>query len=136
MGEDLRALANRYVQLSDDLEQVRRSILKALRPTGNGAIESNDSPFAQPARSSSSGMKKARSSNRSSAGSSQHPNAKKADEAAAQIVALLRSKPGMRAAEIARETASRPNTTVQRLERMRERGQVQRDDQGAYAASA
>jgi hypothetical protein len=120
---DLVELARKYVTLSDSLEAVRSEIKRAVL---NGGGEKPEIPFSRPARPSS-GSKPAKPS--------KHPNALAAAEAEAKIVALLRSTPGMRPVEIAKAMAARPNTILQRLQRMQERGQVERDAQGVYAAS-
>jgi hypothetical protein len=129
MAEGLVDLARRYVALSDELETVRGEI-KRVMLNGGGApepgVKAKPNP-TKPARPAG-GSKPTKSAR-------MHPNAKLAAEAEAKIIALLRMTPGMRPSEIAKQMAARPNTTVQRLERMRERGEVQRDDQGAYAAS-
>ena len=130
MAEGLVDLARRYVALSDELETVRGEIRRVML-NGAGAPEPGVKAKPNPTRParSSGGSKPTKSAR-------MHPNAKAAAEAEAEIIALLRTTPGMRPSEIAKQMAARPNTTVQRLERMRERGEVQRDDHGAYAALA
>jgi hypothetical protein len=83
MSGDLRVLAEKYVTLTGEIEDVRRAMLACLT---NGAGDTPDAPFAQPARSP---------------GGSQHPNAIAAKEAEAQIIGLLRATPGLRTVEIA-----------------------------------
>ncbi len=58
-----------------------------------------------------------------------------AAEAEARIIDLLRSTPGMKTTEIARATQSKTNTTVERLKRLRERGQVAGGGAEGFTAS-
>jgi hypothetical protein len=130
MSGDLVQLAERYVHLSGELSGIRDA-MKRLLLNGGAAPAPEAKLKPNPTSAKRPGVKGSQRQARSS-----HPNALLAAEAEARIIALLRSTPGMRPSEIARQMAARPNTTVQRLERMRERGEVQRDDQGAYAALA
>ena len=110
---DLRALAEEYVALTGQIEEVRRAMLAFLT---NGT----DPNPTRPARSS---------------GGSQHPNAKAAKAAEERILELLKTRP-MRMAEIAAEMQARPSTTSERLRRLRQRGLAGPVDGGAWAASA
>jgi DNA-binding IclR family transcriptional regulator len=65
-----------------------------------------------------------------------HPKDAAAVEMDQRVIDLLRSQPGLKTAAIAEKTGSKTSTTVERLKRLQSRGQVQRDDQGAYAAIA
>jgi hypothetical protein len=47
-----------------------------------------------------------------------------AQEAEAKIVELLRERPGLGTAAIARSTAAKVNTTAERLKRLRAKGEV------------
>ncbi len=99
---DLRALAEQYVRLSSEIEGVRQAMLASLT---NGAGESR--PFIPPSRETG--------------GSQARRDAAAAEEA--KIVALIRERP-MRTSEIARAMAAAGSTTIQRLRRLRERGQI------------
>jgi hypothetical protein len=115
-GAGLVELARRYVACADELEGLREQIKLAV-------VNGEGPPFVKPARAS---------------GGSQpnHPNAVKAAEAEAAILELIRSRPGQSSAELARATDTKPNTMVQRLDRMRGRGEVSRGDGGGWQASA
>jgi Mn-dependent DtxR family transcriptional regulator len=69
---------------------------------------------------------------------SSHPNAILAQEAEAKIIELIKATPGLRKTEIAKEMDSKVNTTTQRLQRMRDRGLIERVDgkEGGWTASA
>ena len=67
---------------------------------------------------------------------SQHPNAILAQQAESQIIELIKTTPGLKTTEIAKETGSKVNTTTQRLARMRERGLITRGDGGSGWAAA
>jgi hypothetical protein len=64
----------------------------------------------------------------------QHPNARKAERAEARIVALLKEK-AMGPAEIVKTASSRPSTTNERLRRMKEKGLIERGEDG-WSATA
>jgi DNA-binding transcriptional ArsR family regulator len=113
--EDLRTLAETYVALTGQIEEVRRAMLACLT---NGA----DPNPMHPARLSSGSQ-------------SNHPNAAKAAEAEEKIIALLRERP-MKAVEITAATESRQSTTSERLRRLRQRGLVTLGGGGAWAATA
>jgi hypothetical protein len=112
---DLVELARRYVSLSDELEAVRGEIKLAVLNGGAGAHPTRPT---QPARS---------------AGGS-HPNAILAQEAEAKIVELLRSTPGLGTTQIANETGSKVNTVTQRLQRLKDRGLIERLDGSGWGA--
>jgi Winged helix-turn-helix DNA-binding len=118
---ELVTLAADFVRLSSEIEDVRRRMLSAL---SNGA---GAEPPVRPTPAARSGVKKGPQP--------KHPKVAEAAKAEAEIISLLRSTPGLKSAEIAKQTKAKRNTTSQRLERMMARGQVQRGDQGAYAAS-
>jgi hypothetical protein len=99
---DLVELARRYVSLSDQLESVRGEIAKAVL---NGA---GPNP-TQPARAS---------------GGSQAQKMAMAAAEEAKIAELIKTTPGMRTSQIAKQTHSKANTVTQRLQRMRDRGEI------------
>jgi hypothetical protein len=101
MGHDLRSLAETYVRLETELEDVRRAMLAALT---NGAAPANPTPR--------SGSKP---------GSDRFREAAEAED---RIVTLLRNQPGLKTAEIAKETAGKLNTVTERLKRLRTKGMV------------
>jgi hypothetical protein len=114
---DLVELARRYVALSDQLEAVRGEIARAVL---NGPGGEPVRPI-QPARS---------------AGGGQHPNAIAAAEAEREIVELLRATPGMGTTAIAKATGSKASTTIERLRRLKARGQVQGGGDDGWQAVA
>jgi DNA invertase Pin-like site-specific DNA recombinase len=118
MSGDLRALAAEYVALQDKVETVRRSMLACLR---NGAGGEPVRP-TQPARVSGGSE-------------SRHPNAKAGRQAEARILELLKERP-MRTAEIATATGSGSTTVIQRLNRMKSRGEVQGGGNAGWQAAA
>jgi hypothetical protein len=113
---DLRALAEKYVVLTGQIEEVRSAMLVCL--TANGA----DANPHQPARRPGGGQ------------ATQHPKALAAQEVEAKILDLLRARP-MRLAEIVTAMEARQSTTSERLRRLRQRGLVALVDGGAWAAS-
>jgi DNA-binding NtrC family response regulator len=117
---DLRALAERYVTLTGEVEDVRRAMLACLT---NGAGES---PVVRPTS--------ARSKPGEKGSRSKHPNAQLAAEAEGQILDLLKTRP-MRMAEIASEMGAKQTTTTERLRRLRERGQIVPADGGGWAVA-
>ena len=114
---DLIDLARRYVALNDELETVRDQIKRAVM---NGGADPPKAPFARPARSP---------------GGSQHPAAIKAAEAEQTIMVLLKDRPGMRTSEIARKTSSKTTAVNPRLQRLRSKGLIERDEANGWAAS-
>jgi hypothetical protein len=109
---DLVALAEKFVRLSAEIEDVRRAMAAAL---GNGADSHPPPPFERPARPG------ARPGPKPGAA---HPAKARAAKAEAQIVALLQEKPGCRTAQVAEATASKSSATIDRLRRLRDRGLV------------
>ena len=125
MSGDLVALAERYVNLSGELNEVRDA-MKRLLLNGAGPPEKTPpgevKPNPQPPRVRA---KRARSK--------PHPNAIKFAETSETILTELRLKPSS-TKEIAALTQAKTSTTVERLKKMKARGLVQRDDQGLYSA--
>jgi hypothetical protein len=105
---DLVTLAKRFVALSEELEAVRGEIRRCVL---DGVEEAPVRPPIKPA-------------GRKHPAGQEHPAAKKAAVVEAEIMALLRDKPGTGTAEVARATASKTSTTVERLRRLREKGMV------------
>jgi hypothetical protein len=132
---DLRALAEKYIHLTGEVEQVRRAMLTALTANGAGGEPEPESKanFTRPARSPSGGIKP-KPSSRSSAQSS-HPLAIKAAKVDQEIVAMLRATPGLRTVEIAKATSAKTSTTVERLKRLRARGSVVSAEGGGWASA-
>lgn len=113
---DLRSLAGKYVELSEEIESVRAAMLAAL--TTNGAPEV---PFARPARSP---------------GGSRHKNATTARAAENAILERLRETPGLTTAAIAKATAAPPVTTQDRLRRLRSRGAIEGGGSSGWQVTA
>jgi DNA-binding MarR family transcriptional regulator len=67
-----------------------------------------------------------------------HPNAILAQEAEAKIIELIRATPGLKTTEIANEMDAKVNTTTQRLQRLRDRGVIERLDgrEGGWQTAA
>ena len=118
MSGDLLALAAKYVALTEEIEDVRRAMLACL---ANGAGE-------QPARPPQAGRPGGTGSQPN------HPNALKAQEAESKTVELLRSTPGLGTTQIANETGSKVNTVTQRLQRLKDRGVIERLDGSGWGA--
>ena len=114
---DLVGLAQRYVALSSELEDVRNQMRLALANDGGEA----------PARPTQGSPRKA--------AGQEHPAAKKAAVVEGEIMALLRDKPGVGTAEVARATASKTSTTVERLRRLREKGMVTGGGNAGWSAT-
>jgi DNA-binding IclR family transcriptional regulator len=51
------------------------------------------------------------------------------------VVAQLKDQPGMTTAAVVKASGRKPTTTATRLQRLVERGLVQRDDGGAWSLS-
>jgi hypothetical protein len=119
MAGDLLVLAEKYVALTGEIEDVRRAMLSCLT-NGAGEIPLRPRP---PAR-------------RRPGGSQQHPNAAAAAAAERKTIELLRSSPGLGTAAIAKATGAKVNTTSERLKRLQARGQVARADGGGWSAAA
>jgi hypothetical protein len=100
-------LARRYVSLSDELESVREQIKREVL---NGAGEIPQAPFVRAERPGAKGP--------------QHPSALKAAAAEAKMLDLIRASPGMGTTALAKAAGSKTSTTIERLRRMRERGEV------------
>jgi DNA invertase Pin-like site-specific DNA recombinase len=96
---DLLGLAERFVRLSAELEEVRAEMRAALT---NGAEETR--PFSPAARQKLGG--------------------KEAQEAEQSILRLLEKEPGLGTAAIARAMDARVDTTTSRLKRLRTRGEI------------
>jgi predicted Rossmann fold nucleotide-binding protein DprA/Smf involved in DNA uptake len=109
---DLRALAERYVTLEREIAEVRNAMRHAL---GNGVDAAPNPPPA-----------------RSKPGGSRAEALAQAAEAEQRVLALLKDRP-MKAAEIARQTASKVSTTAERMNRLERRGMVQRAIDGAWS---
>ena len=119
---DLRALAARYCSLSDELDAVRSEMVAAL---GNGHAPEKPPPGAKP------NFTKPRV-RAEGAQPKVHPNAARASEIEASILEVIRQQPGIRVTQIAKATASKSSSTVQRLARLAGNNRVQRDAEGGY----
>lgn len=113
-------LARQYVSLSYQLDDVRNQIKRAVLNGGGDAVVTTR-PI-QPARKAG--------------GSKPSPPARivAAAQAEAKIIELIREKP-LRTSEIARATKSKTNTTIERLKRLRAKGQALSDG-GEWRAAA
>jgi hypothetical protein len=98
---DLRALAETYVALSGQIEDVRRAMLACLT---NGA---EPNPM-RPARASGGSR----------------PAGKAAEEAETAIKKLVENQPGMGSSAIAKAMEASIATTTDRLRRLRLRGEI------------
>ena len=107
MAGDLRALAEKYVALSAEIEDLRCAMLTALTNCAGDAPR----PI-RPAWQSSGGP---------------HPKAIATTQAEDQILGLLKQQPGMRTTELVKATGAKGPTVTERLRRMKQRGAVQRD---------
>jgi hypothetical protein len=115
---DLRILAEKFVRLSEEIEETRSQMLAALM---NGAAPNPQ----QPARRAGGGQ----------AMQPSHPNAKLAQAAEQRIVELLKTRGALKMTEIMAAMESRQSTTSERLRRLRQRGLVA-VDAGAWTATA
>jgi hypothetical protein len=130
---DLKALAEKFVTLTVELEATRRQMLAALRNGAGG--EPTKLNFTRPARSPSGGKKsKPSKPSLKSSAQSNHPNAIRSAKVDQEIVAMLRATPGLKTMEIAKATGSKTSTTVERLKRLMARGMAQRLGDGGYSA--
>jgi hypothetical protein len=113
MSGDLRTLAEKYVTLTEEIDDVRRDMLACLT-NGAGANPVRPTP---PVRSPPGGK-----SNRSRAqAQAHHPNAVKSQEIDEKVLTLLRSKGPMKTVEIAAAISSKMSTCSERLRRLRSR---------------
>ena len=104
MSGDLRALAEKYVALNGEIDDVRREMLACLTNGGG----------ANPVRPTSPAARRA-------AGQRNHPNAIAAAKIDEKVIDLLKATPGMKVNELAKATSSKTSTTSERLRRMRTR---------------
>ena len=118
MSGDLRALAEKYVTLTEEIDDVRRDMLACLT---NGTGANPVRPTSAPRRGEPA---------------SQHPNAAKAAKVDQQVLDLLKATPGMKVSELAKLTASKTSATSERLRRMRARQLVAPVDGGGWQAVA
>jgi hypothetical protein len=112
--DDLRSLAETYVALTGQIEEVRRAMLACL---SNG-IDPNP---IRPARVS---------------GGSQPANARATEEAKAAIVQLLKDQPGLGTSAIAQALGARVDTTTGRLKTLRTRGAIVGGGREGWRATA
>jgi hypothetical protein len=117
IGGDLRVLAEKYVVLTGEIEDVRRAMLACL---ANGA-----EPKENPTRAKRPGAK-----------GPQHPNAIAAQQAEMKIVELLRETPGLKSAQIAKATGAKANTVTERLKRLKARHLITPAEGGGWTAAA
>ena len=130
MSGDLRALAEQFISLTGQIETVRRAMLAAL---SNGA--GPEPRPTLPARSKLGGRPKA-SSKASSSSSSKAPKAIAAAAAESEIMEIVRAKPGVRTAQIARATGAKGPTVTARIARLRERGLIEGGGPAGFTATA
>ena len=110
MGENLIQLAERFIALNGEIELVHAAMKRLLL---NGGDDKPKAPFVPPARA---------------LGGSQPQKMIAAQAAEDRIVELLRASPGLKTGQIAERTASKTNTAVERLKRLRAKGRVTRGD--------
>jgi hypothetical protein len=113
---DLRTFAERYCRLEIEIEQVRNAMRQAL---ANGSDLSPANPTWTAGKPSGSRAE--------TLAAAQAP-----DE---RVLALIIDRP-MKAAEIARATGAKANTTGERMNRLKAKGAVQRDEAGAWSLSS
>jgi hypothetical protein len=130
MAENLVQLAERFLHLSTEIEDVRRAMLACLANSA-GPVENPPQPVRRSDGKQPSAPKASKPTH--PARSDVMAKSAAADDA---VLALLRSTPGLRTAKIARATEAKTNTLGQRLQRLSSRGQVQRDDSGGWAATS
>lgn len=118
-GAGLVELARRYVACSDELESLREQIKLAV--VNGGGDDKPSAPFVEAGRPGRTGS-------RLQSQESQSQKMILAQEAEERIVELLRRTPGLKTGQIAERTASKTNTVVERLKRLRAKGQVTRGD--------
>ena len=104
MAENLVQLAETFVRLTGELNATRDAMRRALM-NGSAPPEAKPNPTHAKRPGGIGSQPKAKPTKSAKA----HPNARMAAEAEAKIIALLRSTPGMRPVEIARQMAARPN---------------------------
>ncbi len=115
-SDDLVALAKRFVDLTAELDATRDA-MRWLLMNGAGGEAAPRPTQARPKPGA------------------RHPNAIKAAEIEASIVALLRTTPGMRTAAVAKATGARTSTTVERLKRMKDKGLAQGGGDAGWSAA-
>ena len=113
MNGNLRALAEEYVALTEEIDGVRREMLACLT---NGGGANPIRPTSAPRRGEPA---------------SQHPKAAKIDQ---KVLDLLKATPGLKVGEPAKATSSKTSTTRERLRRMRARHLVAPVDGGGWSA--
>jgi predicted Rossmann fold nucleotide-binding protein DprA/Smf involved in DNA uptake len=106
---DLCELAERFVALSGELEHVRRQMLSALSNGHGGGPDLPPRPMTARRRAIAPG--------------------ERAAEAEAEIVEMLKLE-ALGPAEIARRTGAQTSTVGERLRRLKEKGAIERVDDG------
>jgi hypothetical protein len=105
-GEGLVDLARRFVELSDELEDVRDQIKRTVM---NGADPApNPTPAVRPGAKRPHQLK-----------------LQAAAEAEQKIIKIVKAQPNLRTMEIAKEMGAKSSTTIERLRRLSKRGLVQ-----------
>jgi hypothetical protein len=127
---ELVALAEKFVRLSNELEATRGEMRRLLLNGAGGEIDARpttagDRPGKQSAKPKTP---------RRAAPAKPHPAAAKAAEIEERIMAMLKERPGMRVSDIAKATASKTSTTVERMKRLKDKGMAASDG-GAWTAT-
>jgi hypothetical protein len=131
---DLVELAERLIAATAEVESVREAMKRLLLNGGGGESPKPNPPRAQRLGGQESRSQKSQSKRSQSQAS--HPNAIKSAAEEAKIVELIKTRPGLKGAEIARTLAVKPNTASQRLARLSARGEIARGADGAWAPAA
>lgn len=131
---DLVQLAEQYVSLTSQLEDVRNAMRLALaNGAAGGAVEVRPTPGGkQPAAGKTS--KTTQPKQPAKPGRAEiRANSAAQDQA---VVSLLKQQPGLRVGQIAAALQANPTTITERMRRLSGKGQVRRDDGGGWAATS
>jgi hypothetical protein len=134
-SDALVQLAESYVALSRQMAEVRRKMAEVI---GNGhAGDAN--PFAEvirpPRRAQSTGRPAAPRADKAAAPT---PRARIIEESAVRdeaVLAAIRAQPGLTHARLVEATGQRHTTLSVRLARLREKGLIERGEDGAWTSS-
>jgi DNA invertase Pin-like site-specific DNA recombinase len=130
---DLVELAERLIRATAEVETVREAMKRLLLNGGGGEGPKPNPPRAQRLGGQESQSQESQASKRKSL--PHHPNAILGRAAEARILELLKQGP-MKTAEIAQATATGKSTVVQRLTRMKAKGQIAGGGNEGYRAAS
>jgi hypothetical protein len=119
MAEGLVELAQKYIALAGEIEGVRDAMKRLLM---NGV----EGPKENPTPARRSGMKGSQPSNKMQV----------AAEAERTIIEMLREQPGLRTGQIAAQMQAGSTTTIDRLKRLKGRGQIEGGGDSGWQVSA